>query len=114
VACTDWTDGVTCSCYDFRRRQLACKRVIAHRLDAIARRAEAQPAGDTVDALAQMLNQRLAAERSGLDRILDKRPPLYVTDQRRMADRYDEIFTRFDDDEPSYGVIPAAEIVRED
>lgn len=32
-----WTDGITCSCYDFRRRQLPCKHVIAHRLDAIAR-----------------------------------------------------------------------------
>jgi hypothetical protein len=29
-----WTDGHTCSCYDFRRRQQACKHVIAHRLDA--------------------------------------------------------------------------------
>jgi hypothetical protein len=109
-----WTDGHTCTCYDFRRRQLACKHCIAYRLDAIARPHQPQPASDTVDGLAQMLDQRLAAERFRLDRILGKRPPLYATDQRGMANRYDEIFGRFDDDESSYGVIPAAQIVRED
>jgi hypothetical protein len=91
-----WTDGVTCSCYDFRRRQQACKHVIAYKLDRLARpQSEPQPASDTVDGLAQMLEQRLA-ERSGLDRILSKRPPLYVVDQR--SQRYDEIFRRFDSD----------------
>jgi hypothetical protein len=108
-----WTDGHTCTCYDFRRRQQARKHCIAYRLDAIARPHQPQAARDTVDGLAQMLDRRLA-ERSELDCILGKRPPLYATDQRQMADRYDEIFGGFDDDEPSYGVIPAAEIVRED
>jgi hypothetical protein len=32
-----WTDGLTCSCYDFRRRQLPCKHVIACKLDRLAR-----------------------------------------------------------------------------
>jgi hypothetical protein len=50
-----WTDGVTCSCYDFRRRQVACKHVIAKRLDAIAPRAESQPASDVVDGLRAMV-----------------------------------------------------------
>jgi hypothetical protein len=106
-----WTDGVTCSCYDFRRRQLPCKHVIAYKLDQVAHPTQPQPASDTVDGLAQMLEERLA-DRTGLDRILGKRPPVYATDQR--SQRYDEISKRFDDDEPSYGVIPAAEIMRED
>jgi hypothetical protein len=89
-----WTDGVTCSCYDFRRRQLACKHVIAYRLDAIAC-PQPQPASDTIDGLARMLEQRLT-ERSGLDRILSTRRPLYETDQRVMADRYDDIFKKFE------------------
>jgi SWIM zinc finger len=54
-----WTDGHTCSCYDFRRRELACKHVIAHRLDAIARQ-QPQPASDTTDGLRQVLEQRLS------------------------------------------------------
>ena len=64
-----WTDGHTCSCYDFRRRQQACKHVLAHRLDAIARKAQ-QPASDVVDGLAQMVHDRARA--------------------------YDDIFTRFE------------------
>lgn len=57
-----WTDGHTCSCYDFRRRQLACKHVMAHRIDAIARGARPEPQHEhtTVEGLAHMLEQRLS------------------------------------------------------
>jgi hypothetical protein len=55
-----WTDGVTCSCYDFRRRQLPCKHVFAYKLDAIAREPE-QPASNVVDGLTTMLEQRQVA-----------------------------------------------------
>ena len=89
-----WTDGITCSCYDFRRRQLACKHVTAYRLDAIAHPVQPQLASDTIDGLRQVLEDRLTQER---------------------AAKYDDIFTRFDDDaKPRRGVIPAAEIERED
>jgi hypothetical protein len=66
-----WTDGQTCSCADFRRRQLACKHVLAFRLDAIARPAP-QPASVVVDGLAAMLAER--------------------------ARQYDDIFKRFEGD----------------
>jgi hypothetical protein len=55
-----WTYGVTCSCYDFRRRQLACKHVIAARLDAIARPHQLLPASSTVDSLREMVLARAA------------------------------------------------------
>lgn len=87
-----WTDGRTCSCADFRRRQQACKHVTAYRLDRISRGAEPQPASVVVDGLRSLLEQR--------------------------AQRYDDIFSRFDDTPSptrrSHGVIPAHQIVRED
>ena len=52
-----WTDGHTCSCQDFQRRQQACKHVLAYRLDAIARHPE-QPASVVVDGLSEMVRQR--------------------------------------------------------
>ena len=127
-----WTDGVTCSCYDFRRRQQACKHVTAFRLDAIARASEPQPqpASDTVDGLRQMLDERLAEHETVADskalsreahpelaRILGKplaqpKPVLEMVreddgsiswvrpEERRLADRYADIFKRFDDETP--------------
>jgi len=118
-----WTDGVTCSCYDFRRRQLPCKHVIAHRLDAIARPQHAQPASDTVDGLAQM-----AADKGKVLELV--REPEGDLTWRALSDKYDDVFKRFDDDkpltreahpelarilgQPRRGVIPAAQIERED
>ncbi len=96
-----WTDGETCSCYDFRRRQLPCKHVIAHKLDAIARRTQPQPASVVVEGLEQMARDRqLAAD---YDRIL--------------GEPEERFWARFDDDpRPArmHGVIPASQIVRED
>jgi hypothetical protein len=89
-----WTDGVTCSCYDFRRRHLACKHVIAYRLDSIVR-PQPQPASDAVDGLAHMLERRFT-DHTRLDRILSKHRPLCETEH--MADRYDDIFKKFEGD----------------
>ncbi len=52
-----WTDGHTCSCADYRRRQAPCKHVLAFRLDAIARPAP-RPASDVVDGLQAMVAER--------------------------------------------------------
>jgi hypothetical protein len=88
-----WTDGVTCSCYDFRRRQQACKHVIAHRLDAIARPQQPQPASATVDGLAQM-----AADKGKVLEMV--REPEGDITWRALSDKYDDVFKRFDDDGP--------------
>jgi hypothetical protein len=92
-----WTDGVTCSCYDFRRRQLACKHVIAYRLDAIARPRQPQPASDTVDGLEHMLDERQADQRAATP-VLDmvRHPDGEISWQR--AAEYDRIFKRFEED----------------
>jgi hypothetical protein len=63
-----WTDGTSCSCQDFQRRQLPCKHVYAHRLDSIARRQQPQPASDVVDGLTEMVRQHAA----DYDRIFGK------------------------------------------
>lgn len=47
--------GVTCCCYDVRQRQLACRHVIAKRIDSISRCAEPQPASAVVDGLRTMV-----------------------------------------------------------
>jgi hypothetical protein len=91
-----WTDGVTCSCYDFRRRQQACKHVVAYRLDAIARPQQPQPASDTVDGLAAMVDERQGPV---LDMV--RHPDGEISwerrdRQQRNAQRYDEIFEKFD------------------
>lgn len=72
-----WTDGTSCSCQDFQRRQQACKHVLAYRLDAIAHRPQPQPASDTLDGLNAMLAHRLV---------------------EAHARRYDDIFKRFETD----------------
>lgn len=102
-----WTDGVTCSCYDFRRRQQACKHVTAYRLDAIARASKPQPkpASQTVDGLRQMLDERLA-ERTA-EPVTDPKPVLEMVrhddgeiswtprdEQRYLADRYADIYEK--------------------
>lgn len=99
-----WTDGVTCSCYDFRRRQQACKHVTAYRLDAIARASKPQPkpASDTVDGLRQMLDERLAE--LAAEPVAEPKP---LT--REAHPELSRILGK-----PRRGVIPAAEIERED
>jgi hypothetical protein len=84
-----WTDGVTCSCYDFRRRQLACKHVIAYKLDRLARPAQPQSASDTIDGLAQM-----AADRGKVLEMV--REPEGDITWRALSDKYDDIFKRFE------------------
>jgi hypothetical protein len=100
-----WTDGVTCSCYDFRRRQLACKHVTAYRLEAIARASEPQPqpASDTVDGLRQVLEQRLAEHEPAATSVAegdsaDSNPLTREAhpEDRRLADRYADIFSNFE------------------
>jgi hypothetical protein len=88
-----WTDGVTCSCYDFRRRQLACKHVIAYRLDTIARpQPQQQPADDVGLGLAQM-----ATDRGRVLRMFrhDNGEISWERDHQ-LSDCYDDVFKRFE------------------
>jgi len=100
-----WTDGQTCSCYDFRRRQLACKHVLACRLDAIAR--PVQPASDVVDGLSQMVADRTPV----LDMVRHEDGEISWTrhehadgsvtrlpDHVTLAAKYDSIWARFSGD----------------
>ena len=104
-------DGSECDCFDARRH--LCKHQVAVKLDRIARGVQ-QPASETVDGLADMVEQR-AADRTGLDRIFGKprkeqKPVLEMVREddgsiswqraadRRLAERYDDIFKRFEGD----------------
>src|SRR6516165_8891421 len=89
------TDGSRCDCYDFRNSgRGGCKHTLARKLDLIACGAEPQPqpASDTVDGLRQMLDERLAAEKPVLEMV---REPEGDVTWRALADKYDDIFTRF-------------------
>jgi hypothetical protein len=84
---------VTCSCYDFRRRQIACKHVIAYKLDRLARPAP-MPASVLNDGLEQMASARghvLRMVRHDDGEISWER-------DRQLSDRYAEIFKKFEGD----------------
>jgi hypothetical protein len=106
----------SCTCQAATRHAHSiCKHTLAVQIHCARVAGKPMPASNTVDGLQQMVDERqsstpfpvavrvdhdeIAWQRPAtLDRILGKRRPIYDTDQRSLANRYKDVFARFEGD----------------